>query len=93
MLSDALVAEGYPVQFVLLSDVNAADFIGLASVPIFRDPSSTRRAWLEMTPDAVKHDTFVFSPAGLRTLFWDTSARNLSLWSSDIRAEVERLGK
>ena len=80
---------------MLLSDVNASDFINLASVPLFRDPSPTRSAWLEMAPDAYKHDTFVFSASGLRTLFWDTSSssRNLSLWSSDIRQEVERLGK
>ena len=87
------MAEGYPVQFVLLSDINAQDFIGLAAVPIFRDPSGDRTAWTEMQADAAKHDTFVFSKAGIRTLFWDTSARNLAEWSADIRLEVERLGK
>jgi hypothetical protein len=92
MLSDALVAEGYGVQFVLLSDVNATDFVGRAAVPIFRDPSPGRVAWQEMEAGSFKHDTFVFSRAGVRTLFWDASAQNLSMWSADIRAAVESLG-
>lgn len=78
---------------MLLSDVNATDFIGLAAVPIFHDPSAGRVAWSEMQAGAAKHDTFVFSAAGIRTLFWDTSARNLSQWSADIRQEVEALGR
>lgn len=93
MLSDALVAEGYPVQFTLLSDVNASDFIPLASVPIFRDPTPGRAAWSEMAPGVVKHDTFVFSAAGQRTLFWDVRARDFSQWSADIRQAVEALGR
>jgi hypothetical protein len=92
MLSDALVADGYRVQFVLLSDVNATDFVGLASVPIFRDASAGRIRWKEMEPDAVKHDTFVFARTGERTLFWDTSREDLGDWSADIRAAVEALG-
>lgn len=87
------MAEGYPVQFVLLSDVNATDFIGRAAVPLFRDPSANRIAWREMDAAAVKHDTFVFSAAGVRTLFWDTSAENLAQWSADIRQAIEALGK
>jgi len=78
---------------VLLSDVNASDFIGLVTVPIFRDPSAGRVAWREMQAGAAKHDTFVFSTAGIRTLFWDASAHNLAQWSSDIRRAVEALGK
>lgn len=81
------------MQFVLLSDVNATDFIGRAAVPIFLDPSPGREAWRELHPDAVKHDTFVFSAAGIRTLFWDTSASNLAQWSADIRQAVEALGR
>ncbi len=93
MLSDSLVADDYPVQFVALSDVNASDFTSLVSVPLFRDPSGTRAAWAEMEPGAVKHDTFVFAPSGERTLFWDASARDLGDWMRDIRAAVEALGK
>lgn len=78
---------------MILSDVNAADFIGLTAVPLFLDPSAGRTAWSEMHAGAVKHDTFVFSPAGIRTLFWDASAHDLAQWSSDIRIEVERFGK
>lgn len=92
MLSDALVGEGYAVQFVVLSDVNATDFVGRTDVPIFRDPAPGRPTWGQMEPGAVKHDTFVFSKAGVRTLFWDTSSRNLASWSADIRAAVEALG-
>jgi len=62
-------------------------------VPIFRDPSAGRLAWSEMQAGAVKHDTFVFSTAGIRTLFWDASARDLGQWSADIRQEVESLGR
>jgi hypothetical protein len=93
MLSDSLVADGYPVQFVVLSDVNASDFTSLLSVPLFRDPTGARAAWAEMEPGAVKHDTFVFAPSGDRTLFWDTSANDLGDWMSEIRAAVVALGK
>lgn len=81
------------MQFALLSDVNAADFVNVSTVPLFRDPSARRTAWCAMEPGAVKHDTFVFSDAGLRTLFWDRSQRDLAAWSSDIRQVVESLGK
>jgi hypothetical protein len=62
------------------------------SVPIFRDASPGRQAWAAMQPGAVKHDTFVFSQAGVRTLFWDASANSFSQWSANIRAAVEALG-
>jgi hypothetical protein len=91
-LSDALVAEGYPVQFVLLSDANATDFVGRADVPLFRDPSAGRMTWSEHAPGAVKHDTFVYARDGTRTVFWDASAQDLSKWSADIRAAVEAQG-
>jgi hypothetical protein len=92
-LSTALVAEGYPVQFVALSDQNATDFVGRTSVPIFRDPSGTRVAWSEMQNGAVKHDTFVFARDGVRVLFWDTSEQNLGMWDANIRAAVVAQGK
>lgn len=88
-----MVAEGYRVQFVLLSDVNATDFVTHASVPIFRDPSGNRAAWAQMEPGAVKHDTFVYARDGQRALFWDASARSFSAWQGDIRAAVEALGR
>jgi hypothetical protein len=88
-----MATEGYDVQFVVLSDVNATDFTTSVSVPIFRDPSGLRAAWTEMEPGAVKHDTFVFGRDGARTLFWDASANSLSAWAADIRAAVEVLGR
>ncbi|MBP6632047.1 MAG: hypothetical protein KBG28_00370 [Kofleriaceae bacterium] len=91
MLSTAMLAEGEPVQFVVLSDVNATDFVGRTSVPIFRDPSGARVAWAEMEPGAVKHDTFVFDQAGVRRRFWDASSESFAAWATDIRAEVEAL--
>lgn len=81
------------MQFVVLADVNATDFVGLASVPIFRDPSSGRNAWTEMQAGAAKHDTFVFARDGTRTLFWDASSRDLGRWAAEIRAAVEAQGK
>ena len=50
-------------------------------------------AWFEMAPAVTKHDTFVFSKAGVRTLYWDASARVFSQFSADIRAAVEALGR
>ena len=93
MLSASLVADGYRVQFVLLSDVNAIDFADVVSVPIFRDPSAGRTRWAEMEPGAVKHDTFVYARTGQRTLFWDASRENFADWRQDIRAAVEVLGR
>jgi len=81
------------VQFALLSDVNASDFINRASVPIFKDASGSLVAWKEMIPGAAKHDTFVYSKTGMRTLYWDASTRVFSEWSTDIRSAVEALGK
>ena len=78
---------------MVLSDVNATDFVGRTAVPIFRDPSPGRAAWSMMEPGAVKHDTFVFDRAGSRTLFWDASSKNLATWSADIRAAVEAIGR
>lgn len=76
---------------MVLSDANATDFDSYVSLPIFRDPSPGRMAWLEMAPGAVKHDTFVFSQAGTLALYWDASQRTLSHFAQDIRAAVEAL--
>lgn len=73
--------------------MNADDFVGRTSVPIFKDPTGTRDAWTEMDPSARKHDTFVYSRAGIRTLFWDASTQPLSEFNADIRAAVEAEGK
>jgi len=81
------------VQFVVLSDTNASDYVGRVDVPIFRDASSGRPAWRMMDPGAVKHDSFVFSKAGVRTLFWDARVRDTGKWMTEIRAEVVALGK
>lgn len=78
---------------MVLSDVNATDFVGRTAVPIFRDPSAGRTAWSMMDAGAVKHDTFVFDRSGSRTLFWDASSENLATWSADIRAAVETIGR
>lgn len=92
-LANALVAEGYPVQFTLLSDLNAADFVGRTAVPIFRDARAGAPSWQQMEPGAVKHDTFVYSRTKERVLFWDASARDFSQWSAEIRAAVVAQGK
>ncbi len=88
-----MIAEGYRVQFVVLADFDATDFVGITSVPIFRDATPARTAWMEMQAAAFKHDTFVFSREGTRALFWDASSESLSSWSADIAAVVEQLGK
>lgn len=87
------MTEGYPVQFVVLSDQNATDFVTRTSVPIFQDDGSGRPAWQAMEAGAQKHDTFVFSRAGVRTLYWDASEQTLSNFSTDIRTAVEAEGK
>ncbi len=81
------------MQFVTLSDANASDFESRVSMPIFRDPTPGRAAWIEMQAGAVKHDTFVFNKSGVRTLFWDASARNFNALSADLRAAVEAIGR
>ncbi len=81
------------MQFVVLSDANATDYVSRVSMPIFRDPSPGRAAWIAMEPGAVKHDTFVFDKTGGRSLFWDASARDFSRLSADLRAAVEAIGK
>jgi hypothetical protein len=81
------------VQFVVLSDQNATDYTSRVSMPIFRDPSPGRAAWIEMQAGAVKHDSFVFDKLGQRTLFWDASARNFNELSADLRAAVEAIGR
>jgi len=88
-----MIADGYRVQFVVLADHDATDFIGITSVPIFKEALPSRPAWSAMQAGAYKHDTFVYSRAGVRTLFWDASAENLAGWQSDIRAAVEALGR
>lgn len=76
----------------MLSNIDATDFVSRTSVPIFRDPTGSRTSWNMMEPAARKHDTFVYSRAGIRTLFWDASARDLGQWAAEIRAAVEALG-
>jgi hypothetical protein len=88
-----MVEEGFAVQFVLLSDVNADDFVDRTTVPIFEDPSGDASAWEEMQTGAAKHDTFVFGHDGVRTLYWDATEHTLGNWSADIRAAVEAIGK
>ena len=77
----------------MLADHDATDFIGITSVPIFKEPSPSRPSWSAMQAGAYKHDTFVYSRAGMRALYWDASAENLAAWQSDIRAAVETLGR
>jgi hypothetical protein len=62
-------------------------------VPIFKDPSAGSAAWKEMRPDAVKHDTFVFTKQGALSLDWDAGSHSFNAWSADIRAAVVALGK
>ena len=79
------------MQFALLSDINASDFIDRVAVPIFKDPSGDLVAWKQMIPAAAKHDTFVYAPSGMRTLYWDATSEQLADWSGDIRIAVEAL--
>jgi len=92
-LSDDLLAEGFPVQFVVLADQNAIEFAGRVSFPIFRDATPGRTAWTEMETGAVKHDTFVFDKTGTRTLFWDASTKSFATLTADLRAAVEAIGR
>jgi hypothetical protein len=77
----------------VLSDVNASDFVGLVDVPLFVDTSAGRDSWKLMEPKAVKHDTFVFSRAHERVLFWDVRTRDLGRWEAEIGDAVRALGK
>lgn len=93
MLATDLVAEGYPVQLVVLSDQNAEDFVGRTSAPIFEDPSAGTVSWQQTQPGATKHDTFVYARDGVRVLFWDATSKDLATLAADIRVAVESQGK
>ncbi len=84
--------EGYPVEFVVVADSNASDFVSRTVLRIFKEAAPGRPAWNEMQANAVKHDTFIYSRTGERVLFWDRSENNLANWNADIRAAVEAQG-
>jgi hypothetical protein len=86
-------AEGYPVEFVVVSDANADDFVERTTHRIFQDDASGKPAWKEMDAGAVKHDTFVYAKDGERLLYWDASSESFGNWAADIRAVVEAQGK
>ena len=92
-LAGELAQEGHSVEFVVLSNENASDFVSRTQLRIFEDPDAGRPSWNEMEPNARKHDTFVYTSSGERALFWDASANNLGNWSADIRAAVEAQGQ
>lgn len=79
------------MQFVVLADVNAIDFVGRVSMPILRDGSPTRTAWRDLEAAAVKHDTAVFDAEG-RFISFRRGALGLSTWKDDIAAIVRSLG-
>lgn len=81
------------MQFVVLSDANATDFNSIVKVPVFAEPGAGLPAWSAMEPGAVKHDTFVYSRTGVRTLVWKASSHSFSAWGADIRAAVVALGQ
>ena len=92
-LAAELVAEGYPVEFVVVSDSNASDFVDRTTHVVFREPAAGQPAWQALEPGTVKHDTFVYSRTGERTLLWDASDHSLGTWAADIRLAVESHGK
>jgi len=92
-LAAELASEGYPVEFVVLADSNASDFLSVTPHVIFREPAAGQPAWQALELGTVKNDTFVYGRTGDRTLFWDASSNSLGTWADDIRAAVEAQGK
>lgn len=84
-------AEGRTVQFVVVSDSNASDFVTRVTMPIFLDPSPGRAAWLELDPSALKHDTFLFDAQGRRVLTLKLNGALSSTWKADVAAAVRAL--
>ena len=82
---------GSDVQFVVLSESGAEDFVSLVSLPIFRDDSFGRTAWFEMSATAQKHDTLVFDADGNQTFYWDVGSNDFFNWEVDIRAALDAL--
>lgn len=85
-----LKAEGRGVQFVVLSDSNATDFVGRLSAPILRDPTAQKAAWKALDPGAVKHDTVLFDAQG-QVVLYRRAASGLTSWRADIAAAVRSL--
>jgi hypothetical protein len=81
------------VQFIVLSDSNATDFNTRVTFPIFKDAGAGRPAWNMMQAGSVKHDTFVYTKAGVRTLLWKASEHSFTTLNADIRAAVVAIGK
>ena len=76
---------------MVVSDSNANDFVSRVTMPIFRDPSANRAAWLALDPAAIKHDTFVFDAQGRRVLTLKLNGSLSSTWRSDVAAAVRAL--
>lgn len=79
------------MQFVAVSDFNANDFVGRVTMPIFRDGSPNRAAWLELDAMALKHDTFIFDAQGQRVATLKLGGGLSATWRDDVAREVRKL--
>ncbi len=79
------------MQFVVVSDSNASDFVSRVTMPIFRDPSAGRDAWFAFDPTALKHDTFIFDAQGQRVKTLKLNGGLAATWRSDVAAAVRAL--
>ncbi len=88
-LQTTLRSEHRDVELVVLSDAAASEYIGKVEMRIFRDGEAGRPAWNAMRPNAYKHDTYVFSPNGKRTYFWEGSyTGDAPRWTEQVGAAV-----
>lgn len=78
------------MQFVVLSDALASDYVGRVTMPIFRDDSASLEHWREMDPLAAKHDTVIYDAAGQRVLYRRAES-GLATWKDDVAAAVRAL--
>lgn len=79
------------MQFVVLSNVTAADYVDWVTMPIFKDPTPMRDAWTAFDPAAAKHDTAIFNAAGQAVLFRRVADAGFFSWRDDVATVIRSL--
>lgn len=91
-LQTTLRGEKRDVEFVVLADAAAEQYVGKIGLRIFKDAEAGRPAWQAMRTGAYKHDTFVFAPNGQRSYFWEGSyTGDAPRWTQQVGEAVRKV--